>query len=142
MLLHLRSPLIRLRPRVHPSDRRAGVHHIREFAVEARERRTMHRLSWDQLAVGCLPWEGSHGVRKHPGLEAEIARHARGRGDAVVGRQAHERDRVDAVGAQTLLEVGPDERRIDVLRDHGLAWQWRGLGLEFGCRRTGEKYSL
>jgi hypothetical protein len=60
----------------------------------------------------------------------------------MVGRQAHERDRVDTVGAQPLLEVGPDERRVDVLRDHGLAWQRRGLGLEVDSRRTGEKYSL
>jgi hypothetical protein len=45
-----------------PATLPAGVHHIRELAVEARERRTMHRLRWDQLAVGRLPCEGRHGV--------------------------------------------------------------------------------
>ena len=54
---------------------------------QARQRGAVHQLGGDQLAVGRAALVGRRRVAEHPGLEAEVRRHARG-GRARSGRSS------------------------------------------------------
>jgi len=73
-----------------------------------------------ERSVQGRPGKSGGGIGDDVGGEAEVAGHARGGGDAVVGGESHEDECVDVVVVEIVLQGGSDEGAVHVFAIDGL----------------------
>lgn len=81
--------------------------------------------------------EGKGGVFDEEGVEAEVACHADGGLDGVVGDDTANDERVGPGGAEGLFEAGADEGAVNVFDDDGFAGSRSDAGFEVAAGVAG-----
>src|SRR6266705_2096577 len=107
--------------RCKPAHHVGSQYDFGKLTLKVCERHGVDLRGGKMLAVHALAVVRPGGIPDQLCLEAEIARHAGGRFDAIVRRRADDYDRIDVVPPQARLEVGADERGVPMLDDHRLA---------------------
>ncbi len=89
-----------------------------ELAVQVGPSDAGEPVSSDEYAVGPAPVEGVGGVQSQDDAVPQVAAHARGRLDAVVGGDTGQDETTQVVSAQPAIEIwGPVEAGVDGLAD-------------------------
>ena len=114
-----------------------GVGHDGELAVEDGQRHGVDLFGAVASAVGAGNVKRGCGVGDDGGVEAEVARHTCGGGDAVRRGEANDHKRFVAVGAQRLLQFRADEGAVDVLLEERLAGERPHLVLDLAAGKFG-----
>ena len=110
--------------------------------MKTRQRDAMHEIRAVVGSIRAAALEGRGGILDHRDSEAKVSRHPRRRRHAVVGGEPDDDERVDSVGAQMRIEVGPDEGAVDMLAEDRLAGHRQRLDLEGVARRVFAKRRL
>ncbi len=100
------------------------------FAIEVGE---AHGVDFDggaELAGPIIAGEGEAGVFNEERIKAEVAGHANGGFDGVVGDDSGDEEQVVVVGSEEGFEFGSDEGAVGLLGDDGFVGQGLGFGLE------------
>src|ERR1041385_667116 len=113
-----------------------------ELAMQLRQGEVVRELRRDGGPIPQLLVERRAAGADDEGLVAEIAGHACRACHAEIGLDAHQDDGAGFRGLESRIEVGPDESRVDVLRDDGLACLGRRLRLEHVAGETGPEHRL
>src|ERR1700687_3903428 len=87
----------------------------RELTMKTRQRDAMHEIRAVVSSIGAAALEGRGRILDLGDGEAQVPRHPRRRRHAVVGCDPDDDERLDSIGAQVRLEVGSDERAVDML---------------------------
>src|SRR5207253_5358299 len=120
----------------------SGASDRRELTMKTRQRDAMHEIRAVVGSIRAAALKGRGCILDHGDGETKIARHARRGRHAVVCGDPDNYQRLDVMGAQMRLEVGPDEGTVDVLaKDRFVAHRQR-LDFEGVPRRVFAKCGM
>jgi hypothetical protein len=111
-----------------------GGPHATELIIEAGQMRSMYLVGGKVPAIAVGSVEGSSGVVHENHIEAQIARHARGRGHAMIRCEADDNQVANTSLTEIRFQVGAYKRAVDGLDENGLTLERLCLGLELDAR--------